>query len=257
MNEKMSEIVGKIKEKKELSGIADSLVEKSLSDYLKKMDCDLERCSNALIKQIVKDVRAELRLLTGRFQRNYALSGENNANILERHTSTAERTKKEYGIINSVIEKFKVRSILDLGCGVDPIAIARKGREYYAADINEKELKIIEEYFEKNKISGKTFVFDLRDINNDYGMLPSADLGIILKVLDIVDKKGHKNAEEIIRKIKCKLILASFSKIKLSGRKMNNPKRIWMNHILNRLGYKYEIIEGDNEFFYLIFKEEA
>ena len=110
---------------------------------------------------------------------------------------------------------------------------------------------MINSFFEKNKISGKTFVYDLRKIKDG---LPKADLCLLFKVLDVIEDKKHKISREILQKVPCKKILVSFSTKKLSGKPMNYPKRKWFERLLQRLNYKFEKFSSDNEVFYLIDK---
>ena len=242
------QMIREIKAKKELSGLTDSIVSDILSKYLKMYNLTTKEMSRQKLKVIKKEVRAELRLLAGRFQkttkRKSAFSTER---LLETHSSTSERTAF-YPELKRIISNMKAKSILDLGCGLNPLALADKNTKYYAADIKEDELGIIKNYFEKNKINGKTFTYDLRKIKND---LPRIDICLLFKVLDILDKNL---AEKIIKSIPSKRILVSFATKKLSGKKMSHPKRIWFEKILERLNFKYETFNSDNEIFYLIEK---
>lgn len=140
---------------------------------------------------------------------------------------------------------------MDLACGLNPLALATSGVKYYASDIKEDELILIKKYFEKNKIKGKTFIYDIRKIKQD---LPKADLCLLFKVLDIIEKKGHKLAEKILKTVECKTILVSFPTKKLSGRPMRHPERKWLEKLLNRLNYPFKIFRSENEIFYLIKK---
>ena len=120
--------------------------------------------------------------------------------------------------------------------------------KYYAYDINQSDLNIVQKFFDSQKINGKTNLIDLRDINEEF---PTADICLLFKVLDLVDKKGHKKAEEIIKKIKSRYLLISFSTKTLSGKSMHHPQRGWIERLLSRLGFKFNIIKTKNEIFYL------
>ena len=138
---------------------------------------------------------------------------------------------------------------MDIGCGTNPIHLADREIVYYATDINEGNLKEVKEHFEKNNISGKVFFYDLRKIKSKD--LPNADLCLILKVFDVLEKRGHKLAEKIISSIQCKYFLISFPTKTLSGKPMNHPQRGWIELLLNRLGFQFKIIKSKNEIFYL------
>ena len=248
------EIVLKIKEKRELAGLVDSVVENILDDFLRKNRISLPALSEKEKKIIVKEVRSTLRLLAGRFRKsakkkNPAIDLENINELLRTHSSTAERLDF-YPQFREKLLEMKPASILDLGCGLNPIALSLRGVVYYASDINTKDLSIISAYFKKHRIKGKTFVLDLQKMDSP---LPNADITLLLKLLDVIDPK-HTLSENIINKIPSRRIIVSFSTRKLSGRKMNFPRRYWFEKLLSKLHYHYYTIETDNEIFYFITK---
>ena len=250
-----AQLLEKIKEKKEFKNIDDSLIYDILDEYSEKYKLNLENLDKFKAKIVIKEIRAKLRLYTGRFQKSLKdrlrLLEENKIEeLLKTHSSTAERINF-YSEIKKLIKNLKIKSILDLGCGINPIALANKDIEYYAADINKSDLLLIERFFEKNKINGKTFVYDLRKVNEN---LPKADICLIFKTLDIIEKKSHKLAEKIIKTVKCRYFLISFATRTLSGRHMKYKRRIWLEALLKNLGYKYEVLNSNNEIFYFFQK---
>ncbi len=253
---KLVQIIGEIKKKKELAGISDSVVENILSDYLEKYGLNSDKLSKGGIKIIIKEVRANLRNLVGRFQRKpekrgYLLCSQNFQELLSTHSSTAERLDF-YDELKKIIKNTRAKSILDLGCGLNPLALASPETAYYASDINEHELRIIEDFFRQKNIKGETFVCDLKKMDK---ILPKADLCLLFKVLDVVDPAG-KNRGKITKKIlseaHCRKFLVSFSTKKLSGKKMNFPRREWFERMLKKLKMSFSTFESSNEFFYLI-----
>jgi hypothetical protein len=252
MHESKKEFLRKIKSKKELVGLAESVVLESLENYLNKNGINFSKTSEKERKIILKEVRADLRLLAGRFQKGakdkkQMLYSGGIEKLLKTHSSTYERISF-YPEFKRIIKSLKPKSILDLGCGLNPIALASLKIEYYASDIREDELEIISEFFKSKKIKCHTFILDLRNVKKD---LPKTDLCLILKVLDIVDPK-HRISGSLLDKIKSKNIIVSFSTKKLSGKKMNFPRRFWFEELLNSKGLKFETFESENEFFYLI-----
>jgi len=250
----MKNIVKKIKEKKELAGIADSVVKDSLNAYLLKNKFDIKKLSKTDKKIVVSEVRSQLRRLSGQYQKSLKTKEDlSPKDLLNSHSSTHERINY-YPELKSVIESINPKSILDLGCGLNPIALATKKVEYFASDIKEDELHIIDKHFKKNKIRGSTFVLDLRNINME---LPVTDLCLIFKVLDILDvssKKRNILAEKIIKKIRSKKILVSFATVKISGKKMNQPDRYWFEAILISQNLEFKKFSSDSEIFYFITK---
>jgi hypothetical protein len=252
------QLIEKIKQKKELSTLSDSIVIEVLENYLKKNRISLEIKAEKQLKVIVKEVRAQLRLYTGRFQksakkRQILLKQNKIQELLRTHSSTEERIHF-YQKLKRIIRSLNVKSVLDLGCGINPIALADKNTIYYAADINQSDLDLINIYFKKNKIKGKIFYYNLKNIKPD---LPKADLCLLLKVLDVLEEKGHKIAEKIIKNISCKYFLVSFPTKTLSKAPMKHPQRGWIERLLTRLEYKFNLIKSKNEIFYLVEKTSS
>ena len=254
----IQDLIKKIKDKKELSGLSDSVVEDNLSQYLKKFSISPVNLPPKQIKIIVKEVRAKLRNISGQYQgslkkRKKSLHSENFSEILKTHSSTSERAEF-YPELKKIIEQMNVNSILDLGCGLNPLALASPEIKYYASDVKEDEVEIIRKFFKKNKIKGKTFMYDLTKIDNS---LPKADLCLLLKVLDVVggsSKNRGKLTKEIIEKIPCRNLIVSFATKKLSGKSMSSPKRFWFEKLLKKLNLNFRVFCSKNEMFYLIEK---
>ena len=72
---------------------------------------------------------------------------------------------------------------------------------------------------------------------------------------DVLDKgKGHKTSEEIIKAIPAKFVVVSFATLTISGKKMNYPRRGWIELMCKRLGYEFKLLEFSNELFYVVMK---
>ncbi|PIN93764.1 hypothetical protein COU54_01895 [Candidatus Pacearchaeota archaeon CG10_big_fil_rev_8_21_14_0_10_31_24] len=251
----IQEIISKVKEKRELQGISNDIIQEILNKYLSKYRINLTAINPSGLKLLIKEIRSELRNYNGRFQinlqdRDNLIGDEDYDSLLKTHTSTSERFE-DYRSIKEFISSCKVKSILDLGCGLNPLAMADSSVKYYASDIREDELKIISRFFKSNKIDGQTFIYNLKNITQD---LPSVDICFLMKVLDILEKKSHKLAEKILSSIDTKYFLISFSTKTLSGRPMNHIRRVWMEYSLKRLNYQFKILKLKNEIFYLVTK---
>ncbi len=255
MDEEKESLIIKIKQRKELAGLANSYVLEFLENYVKKNKISIENLKDSEAKIIIKEVRGQLRKVTGRFQKSIKkriqlLENNEITKLLKTHSSTSERLEF-YPVLKNIIEKLNIKSILDLGCGLNPLAIADKNKIYYASDIKEDDLFIVEKFFKKNKIQGKTFIYDLKNIAND---LPKVDLCILFKILDILEKNTFDLTKKIISNLDCKYLLISFATKTLSGKFMRHPRRKWFESILKNLNLEYEVINSDNEIFYLIKK---
>lgn len=248
------DIINKIKEKKELSGIPDNTVKESLEKQLRKLNLPDEGLSKKDEKILIKEVRKTLREYVGRFKSSGKDQGiikrlveSNQINpALMLHSSTRERMNF-YPELKKVIKKLSPGTILDLGCGLNPLALADKSCFYYASDIDENNLRLIKRFFHLNNIKGQTFTADLRKARE----FPEADLCLILKVLDIL-KMPHKEVESLLLSLKCRTLIVSFSTVTLSGKQMKDKRRFWFERILERLNIPFEDLESNNEFFYII-----
>jgi len=255
----MNNIILKIKQKKELSDIPDELVEDALKNYLKKHNLEVPSSPKSQ-KIIIKEVRAELRKYTGQYQisskKRISLLEQNKiTELLKTHTSTRERISY-YPKLIRIIKELNPKSILDLGCGLNPIAIINKINNkaitYYAYDIKQEELELINNFFKKNKTKGKTILEDIRKSTG----FPKTDLCLILKTLDIIEpnSRSHRIANQIIENLQCKFIIISFATKTLSGKIMKAQRRIWLEKILNKKSYKFKTIKTTNEIFYVVSK---
>ena len=242
----LSELVKKVKSKKELAGVPANIVSKEAELYLRKERLSLSSINEKDSKIIVSAIRSSLRRMTGQF----ALIGKGEE---PEHKSSRER-KKLYPLLKNILHELKVKSILDLGCGLNPIHLSSKDIFYYAYDINESDLAIVKNHLSKNKFIGETKNYDLRDSEEP---LPQTDLCLILKVFDIIETKGHKIAERVLNKVNSNYILISFPTKTLSGRAMNHPQRGWIERLLFRLKFNYIAFKGENEVFYLASRQES
>lgn len=259
MQREFTKLIKEVKLKRELSGIADSIVQDIIEKHLKKYNLQKEQYSLLSKKEkkfFIKEIRAQLRLLSGRFQiynnkTSKILSNSKYQEILKKNLSTRERLTF-YDELNSIIENLKVTSILDLGCGLNPLALANSKAVYYAIDIREDEIDIINKFFSKNKIKGRAWIGDISKINLEE--LPKIDLCIILKLLDIL--KSKTLTRSLLTKINARHFIISFSTITLSGKKMRYPVRIWFENLLSELNFSWRIIKTENETLYIINKPQ-
>lgn len=266
----IQDLSSEIKTSKKYRSIADEIVLSEINNYLKKNKI------TKISKQDIKEIRNQLHKSYASFQTKH----KNKINLyleeLKKFSNDSEITKKLLSITLSTKERlddyqkiyskiFKItgkpKTIIDLGCGFNPFSyplMNLKHLTYYAHDISQADINYLNEYFRIMKpmgLEGKASILDIRNINN-VSNLPSADIVLILKVIDILDKNNHKPSEELIKIIinKTKFIVASFATKTLTRKNMNNPNRLWFELMLKRIGFKYHIINTENEIFYVINK---
>jgi 16S rRNA (guanine(1405)-N(7))-methyltransferase len=183
--------------------------------------------------------------------------------LLETHSSTKERLGFYPELYQRIFTTAMVpKTILDLGCGINPLSLKYmklKEINYYAYDISEKEVAIINKFFQEEKkvhakINGKAEVMDISKIEA-LKKLPPAEICFLFKITDILDNgKGHKVTEAVIQAVPAKYFIISFPTKTMSGKPMNAPRRKWMEWLCKRLGYHYTLLEFDNEIFYVVNK---
>lgn len=265
---KLKELISEIKKKRELRELAEEFVRKQLISVLNqnpKIALQLETSFNhksSNYKQIIKLVRDKLRRSYGLF-RQEKIDSDDPKVLLKKHSSTKER-EETYPHLYSKIFKItgQPKTILDLGCGINPFSLEYmnlKELSYYAYDLSQKEIDILNKYFQtihakNHKFHGQAEIFDIMDLHK-LKNLPKADLCFLFKMTDILDAgKGHKNTEIALKNIPARFVVISFSTKTMSGKPMNAPRRKWMEWLCNRLRYDYTILEFENELFYVIKK---
>lgn len=285
--EKVVSLINDIKEKKELRKMNADFVRDQLFFYLKK---DLRKASKlnsnfhpkaAVYKTIVKEVRQLLRKVYGQYRIseeikhrrtlvddllkiNFSESGQILKKILATHTSTKERIPFYQRLYQKLFAiTGKPGKIIDLGCGINPFSIPFMGLPqltYYAYDISDEETELLLKYFswlqkQSPYLKGGAGTFDLSHWKA-LQKLYTADVCFLFKMTDVLDRgKGHKASEMIIRDVPAPIVVVSFPTLTLSGKKMNNPKRKWIELMCQRLKYKFETLEFINEIFYIIKKK--
>ena len=267
----IKKLINDIKQKKELSELDDKFVKEELNRFFKREPKILKKLKEEFnqkskeYKQTIKEVRAKLRRSYGLFRveketKNIKelIKTKDYQKILETHSSTKERLPFYDQLYHKLFKTTgKPKTILDLGAGINPLSYSYmnlKNVNYYAYDLSKEEVKIINQFFKDNKIKGKAGILDLLQIDK-VKKLPKADLAFLFKMTDVLDKsKGHKTSEQIIKAIPAKFIIVSFPTLTMSGKKMNHPRRGWIELMSKRLGYNFKVLEFSNELFYVIKK---
>ncbi len=276
---KWSSLVEDIKKKKELRNINAEYVQKQLLAVLaqnRSLASSLAKAFNRksfAYKQAVKKARANLRKVYGLFRTEKAATEEllTKLNLkkdrmelikklLAAHSSTKERLpiyRRLYKDIFALAGRPK--SIIDLGCGLNPFSYPYMNLThltYYAYDLNEEEISSLNYYFKILHKENKLFLGEAKVVNLfSAEQLKPADICFLFKMTDILDQgKGHKATESVIRKVPVKVVVVSFPTRTMSGKRMNYPRRKWMELMCGRLNYTFKIIEFSNELFYVIKK---
>jgi len=279
----IQEILKQIKENKKYKTIADSVVKKEIQQYLKSNQI------KKIIKQDIKNIRAKLHKSYSSFQtrkkekkylylnnlkrllniknpnKNNKKDIENiNNNLLSLTISTKERIKDYKKIYKQIFKTTKIpKTIIDLGSGLNPLSFPLmnlKKLNYYTYDIDEEDIKFLNQYFKIMKtqgLNGKAEILDLKD-KIKISRLPLANIIFLFKTIDIINQseKNYKLSEQLIKNliIKSKYTVASFATKTITRKKMNYPNRKWFELMLKRNNLKFSSFETSNEIFYIISK---
>lgn len=279
--EKVKQLIAEIKRKKELKDLADSFVKeqvfKVLNQEAKLLNSLLSKfhSKSAAFKLTIKLVRAKLRRMHGLFRtekikiddlvKEYLNlpSREKLIQILNSHSSTKERIDFYPQLYQKIFAiTGKPKRVIDLGCGINPFSIPLMGLEelkYFAYDLNQEEIGNLKKFFDYLHQKNKLFlgVAEILDFNHAERLvlLQKADLGLIFKITDILDQgKGHKKSEMVMKAIPAKFLIVSFPTLTMSGKRMNHPRRGWIELMCKRLGYEFKVLEFSNEIFYVVGK---
>lgn len=263
------DIVEEIKKAKKYSGLADEIINSEVEKYIKRNP----KYENFKMKKILKEIKTSLHKAHGRFQvpkvnkRNQYLDDlkkNKSLSVIKKILSTNASTKERIEIYPEMYKKiFEItgipRAVVDIGGGINGVSapyMKIEDLEYDCYDINEKDSRFLDDFFNIYGINGKSHVMDCSNLNN-LKEIPDSDVIFMLKFIDPVEKAygtGHKLAEEIIKTLieKTNYIIVSFATKTITGKMMNYPYRGWIERMLDRIGLKWKIIEFDSEFIYVI-----
>jgi len=276
--ERIDEIINTVRKKKELSTVSESIILSELELILKKDGKILASVSEGKsypLEFIVKTIRAILRERFGVFlspkefkERKETfeklIKDISNIDIYKKLLGFHASTKERLPIYEKLYERIfaitgKPHHISDLGCGMNPFSLPFMDLghiHYFATDIDGQMLGMIEKFFSTAHVHAVVGMLNLRN-TEEYKLIQPSDVCFLFKLLDSIETKGHTLAEKLIKAIPSQWIVASFSTITMSGKKMNHPERGWIEQMLKRLGYKYEKLSFENEIFYVIKKSSS
>lgn len=275
-------LIEKIKQNKKYKTLSDDIVEKEILSFLNTHpQLKKERLKKKEVTIIVKEVRKRLHRLYGQYQtkkknsreefladllegiekRDNILIKESVKQILATTLSTKER-QDDYETIYQKI--FAItgppKIIVDLGAGLNLFSFPfmnLPSLTYYAYDIDEKDIKFLNNYLhlmDSLGLHGNAEILDIKAC--DLEILPDSDIVFMFKLVDLIDTKKKKFSRSIIKNLfeknKTLFVVASFATRTLTRKKMNLPKRIGFESMLKQLNLSFMSFSTDNEIFYVI-----
>jgi 16S rRNA (guanine(1405)-N(7))-methyltransferase len=260
-------IIEDIKNKKELKSLPDGFVKNLFDSYLREhRDVILDNPKSKDYRLAVKEVRKVLREVYGVFKVEKfgkreklldELKGlkdlEGHDKILALHRSTQERLDFYPNLYEKIFAVTgKPKSILDLGCGMNPLSLPYmelKDVKYIASELTSEDVDFLKRYFKKVGVEGEAFEMDLTKAEK----MPSVDVCFMFKLLDTLETLKKDISRELVENVKCKWLVVSFPTKTIGGRKQISKNRLgWFEKIIK--GRRFEVIEIENELFYIIKK---
>jgi 16S rRNA (guanine(1405)-N(7))-methyltransferase len=135
------------------------------------------------------------------------------------HSSTKERLEVLDEFYATVLADLPpVRSVLDLACGLDPLAIPwmglPDGATYYAYDIYEDMVDFLRAFMELTPVRGQALACDvLRSCP-----MPCVDLALVLKSFPCLEQIDKSAGAQLLDTIDARYLLVSFPVQSLGGR---------------------------------------
>lgn len=277
-------LIQEIKSKKQIENLENELIKEKITKYFltngnirKKLEQEYKKKQEKIIKsktfkEILKIIRKEIGIIYGSFltqdftkiekllEQTNTL--EESKELLKLHKSTRERINHYDEIYNKIFDWRKPQKIGDLCCGLNPIAISIIQEklnylpEYFASDINPKDMNILNNFFQKFEIKGAAKSYDLTKTNIiEDKEFQKCDLVFLFKALDSLEFIKKNCTKELIQKIQAKNIVVSFpTKSLVSKKDFKMEKRNWFIRFIEENNYKYQTFEIENELFFLIEK---
>lgn len=210
------ELIAKVKEKKELSGLPDSVVVKALE--IIDVD-DLDE------KEIVKSCRAFLRRYFGVFLTNRLLKGKfNGKEVLEIHRSSKER---DYNELYKKVLKGDEKVVVDLGCGVNGFSYFYLNEvvsniNYIGIEASGQLVDMMNKYFLENRFNARAIHKDLFDLDFIIDLLKKQEnprVVFLFQVLDALEGFERDFSKKFLLGIKdyCERFVVSIPLRSLSG----------------------------------------
>ena len=138
---------------------------------------------------------------------------------MRHHASTRERLPILESFYATTLASLEpVRSVLDLACGLNPLALPwmplAPDARYYACDIYADMIAFLNGFFAQTGVHGQARICDLAAGAPD----EQVDLALVLKALPPLDQQAKHAGRDLLRALNARHILVSFPAHSLGGR---------------------------------------
>lgn len=197
------------------SSIIDETIEKETPKYKKSKD-------------IEQSVRKKLHTWVSMFFLDYQklqkeIESSDNIDellplLLQNHVSTKERLDFISQMIKDIDMTIPgIKSILDLGCGLNPIAYflysGNKNVKYTAVDVEKSAMELLNLCFSKMNANAQAFADDVKKVQ-----ITNVDAVFMFKLLPLLEQQEKGASEKLINKINSKYYCISFPTKSMSGK---------------------------------------
>lgn len=240
------QIYQEIISKKEFSQLPKKDVELAFAQFEKRQTSDEEK---------VRLTRDLLRKVFSMFTSGKLLSPKNKSVewILRKHISTRERFPYYNELYKKIFRGFSGKvSVIDLGCGINGFSYGYfKNRKfnYVGVEAMGQLVELMNNYFEKEKISGKVIhlsLLELEKIKKIIKMQEKPRIVFLFKVIDSLELLERHSSKRLIEETVslADKVVVSFATRSLIKREKLKYKRNW---IVNFIKYNFKILD-DFEF---------
>ncbi len=170
------------------------------------------------------DYQASLERLRGAFRGNLSDLRPLCLEIMRTHASTRERLPVLAEFYGSIFDALPpVRSVLDVGCGLNPLALPwmplAPGAAYYACDIYEDLVAFVGEFLGLVGVSGGAWVCDV------LGEVPrqKVDVALVLKLIPCLEQIDRAAGRRLLDGLNADHLVVSFPAQSLCGARKGMP----------------------------------
>jgi 16S rRNA (guanine(1405)-N(7))-methyltransferase len=182
------------------------------------------------------------------------------AQVMAHHASTQERLEILGEFYATVLAGLPpVRSVLDLACGLNPLAIPwmglPAGATYYAYDIYEDMVAFLQAFMELTPVRGRAAACDV------LGLCPTprVDLALVLKSIPCLEQIDKAAGAQILGAIDADFLLVSFPVHSLGGRSKGMPTNYaaHFRELIAGKGWSVERFAFATELAFLVIKRHS
>jgi 16S rRNA (guanine(1405)-N(7))-methyltransferase len=177
--------------------------------------------------------------------------------MMVQHVSSKERLPiLETFFARSLASLAPVRSVLDVACGLNPLAMPwmplREGAEYYACDIYTDLVEFLNLFFQHFGIHGEASVCDLT------AQIPRqpAQVVFLLKTLPCLEQLDKTISARLLAGVRAENLLVSFPSHSLGGRSKGMPEfyEAHFRETVQEEGWEIEKVEFSTELAFVVKK---